>query len=84
MQDFIEGMEVTRSSVHDDEVRFLRKQGFVAGACGHLKDEFEEGLGDEPRGCEEDGFGFREIQLAEKRIECRLEEFFKSLCRAVR
>lgn len=40
----------------DYEVGLLREEGFIAGASGCFEYEFEEGLGDEPGGGEEDGF----------------------------
>ena len=41
----------------DEEVRFLGKEGFVAGSSGGVEDVFLEGGGCEAGGREEDGQG---------------------------
>lgn len=59
----------------DDEIGLVREERFMSRRRGGVEDEFLERGGGEARGGEEDGFGFGEVDLAEKGVERRLEEF---------
>ena len=51
-------MQVAGSGVGNDEIGFLSEERLVSCAGGSCENVFEEGLGDEAGGGQEDGFIF--------------------------